>query len=126
MYYPAYQQPYPGTMAPGYSPGLYNMMPQGMQMMPQGMMPPGIMMPPVVVGGVPVTVPVQTTEQTNQEKEEEKKSKLEVCGNKETMNLQEILYINIKASNYFKDLYRIKTYHEIIDEIYYQVKHLGL
>nr|CAG8516310.1 10066_t:CDS:2 [Entrophospora candida] len=45
-------------------------------------------------------------------------NKLETLGNEVTMNLNNILYQNIQASPYFKQLYELKTYHEVIDEIY--------
>lgn len=46
-------------------------------------------------------------------------------GNEKTMNLNQLILTNILQSPYFKtNLYQLKTYHEVIDEIYYQVKHL--
>lgn len=45
------------------------------------------------------------------------------CNSK--MSLNPLLYTNIQQSPYFKtDLFQLKTYHEVIDEIYYNVKHL--
>lgn len=42
------------------------------------------------------------------------------------MNLNPLILTNVQNSPYFKnDLYQLKTYHEVVDEIYYQVKHLG-
>lgn len=41
------------------------------------------------------------------------------------MNLNSLILTNIQSSSYFKvTLFKLKTYHEVIDEIYYQVKHL--
>ncbi|CAO1396465.1 unnamed protein product [Diamesa hyperborea] len=41
------------------------------------------------------------------------------------MNLNPLILANIQSSVYFKvGLFKLKTYHEVIDEIYYQVKHL--
>ena len=38
------------------------------------------------------------------------------------MNLNTLLLTNIQSSPYFKvNLYELKTYHEVIDEIYYKV-----
>ncbi|RIB02197.1 PRP38 family-domain-containing protein [Gigaspora rosea] len=51
-------------------------------------------------------------------------NKLETWGNEATMNLNNILYQNIQASPYFKQLYELKTYHEVIDEIYNHVESL--
>lgn len=46
-------------------------------------------------------------------------------GNERTMNLNPLLLTNIKNSPYFKvNLYALKTYHEVIDEIWTQVKHM--
>jgi hypothetical protein len=47
---------------------------------------------------------------------------LGVWGNKESMNLNYLVLNNIMASQYFKNaLYEKKTYHEVVDEIYYRV-----
>lgn len=41
------------------------------------------------------------------------------------MNLNPLILTNILSSHYFKvNLYGLKTYHEVIDEIYYRVVHL--
>ena len=41
------------------------------------------------------------------------------------MNLNPLILTNIQSSHYFKiNLYELKTYHEVIDEIYYKVSHL--
>ena len=45
------------------------------------------------------------------------------CNSK--MGLNPLIYTNIQQSPYFKNnLFQLKTYHEVIDEIYYNVKHL--
>lgn len=50
---------------------------------------------------------------------------LPINGNESTMNLNPLILTNIQSSSYFKvTLFKLKTYHEVIDEIYYQVKHL--
>ncbi|KAJ8428314.1 hypothetical protein Cgig2_015464 [Carnegiea gigantea] len=38
--------------------------------------------------------------------------------------VEKVLCMNILSSDYFRDLYRLKTYHEVIDEIYNQVDHV--
>ena len=54
--------------------------------------------------------------------ERKQKNTLPLYGNKETMNLNSMIRTNILASPYFKeDLYLFKTFHEVIDEIYYKV-----
>ena len=47
---------------------------------------------------------------------------LQTWGNEKTMNLNMLVLTNIQASPYFKvQLFELKTYHEVIDEIYYRV-----
>ncbi|KAL5276323.1 PRPF38B family protein [Megaselia abdita] len=46
-------------------------------------------------------------------------------GNENSMNLNPLILTNIQSSSYFKvNLFKLKTYHEVVDEIYYQVKHM--
>ncbi|XP_059619451.1 pre-mRNA-splicing factor 38B [Phlebotomus argentipes] len=50
---------------------------------------------------------------------------LPLWGNEASMNLNPLILANIQSSSYFKvTLFKLKTYHEVVDEIYYQVKHL--
>ncbi|CAG9857798.1 unnamed protein product [Phyllotreta striolata] len=50
---------------------------------------------------------------------------LPLWGNERTMNLNPLILTNIQSSHYFKvNLYELKTYHEVVDEIYYKVSHL--
>ncbi|XP_037888948.1 pre-mRNA-splicing factor 38B isoform X1 [Glossina fuscipes] len=50
---------------------------------------------------------------------------LPLWGNEATMNLNPLILANIQSSSYFKvHLFKLKTYHEVVDEIYYQVKHM--
>ncbi|XP_022660538.1 pre-mRNA-splicing factor 38B-like isoform X2 [Varroa jacobsoni] len=50
---------------------------------------------------------------------------LPVWGNDKTMNLNTMILTNIQGSAYFKvTLYKLKTYHQVIDEIYFNVAHL--
>ncbi|XP_012285248.1 pre-mRNA-splicing factor 38B isoform X2 [Orussus abietinus] len=58
-------------------------------------------------------------------KEGKKSNILPLWGNERTMNLNPLILTNIQSSHYFKvNLYELKTYHEVIDEIYYKVSHL--
>ena len=51
------------------------------------------------------------------------KNTLPLYGNKETMNINPMILSNIQGSAYFKEeLYKMKTFHEVIDEIFYKVK----
>lgn len=50
------------------------------------------------------------------------KNTLPLYGNKETMNINPMILSNIQGSAYFKeDLYKLKTFHEVVDEVYYKV-----
>ncbi len=50
------------------------------------------------------------------------KNTLPLYGNKDSMNLNSMILTNIFGSAYFKEeLIAYKTYHEVIDEIYYKV-----
>lgn len=54
-----------------------------------------------------------------------KPNTLPVWGNSTTMNLNPLILTNIETSPYFIGrLAELKTYHELVDEIYYKVKHL--
>lgn len=56
---------------------------------------------------------------------EKKNNSLPLWGNEKTMNMNHLILTNIQSSHYFKvNLYELKTYHEVIDEIYYKVSHL--
>ena len=47
---------------------------------------------------------------------------LPVWGNEKSMNLNSLILTNIQGSPYFKvQLFSLKTYHEVVDEIYYRV-----
>ncbi|KAJ3023320.1 PRP38 pre-mRNA processing factor 38 domain-containing protein B [Thoreauomyces humboldtii] len=54
----------------------------------------------------------------SEEPESKRSAKLETVGSITTMNLHNVLYQNILTSAYFKGLYEIKTFHEVVDEIY--------
>jgi pre-mRNA-splicing factor 38B len=47
---------------------------------------------------------------------------MDIFGNKECMNLPQIIYKNILSSAYFKGLKSKNRYHEVVDEIFYHVK----
>ena len=54
----------------------------------------------------------------------QKRNVLPVHGNEKTMNLNSLILTNIQQSNYFRNtLYSIKTFNELIDEIWENVKH---
>lgn len=70
--------------------------------------------------------PQQQQQQTHPPKKSAKQNNaLPLWGNESTMNLNPLILANIQGSSYFKvSLFKLKTYHEVVDEIYYQVKHL--
>ena len=50
---------------------------------------------------------------------------LPLWGNANTLNLNPLILTNIQNSPYFKvQCFSLKTYHEVVDEIYYKVAHL--
>uniref|UniRef100_A0A8C1D2A9 Pre-mRNA-splicing factor 38B n=2 Tax=Cyprininae TaxID=2743694 RepID=A0A8C1D2A9_CYPCA len=50
---------------------------------------------------------------------------LPLWGNEKTMNLNPMILTNVLSSPYFKvQLYELKTYHEVVDEIYFKVNHM--
>lgn len=53
------------------------------------------------------------------------KNTLPVYANKDSMNINSMILTNIIGSPYFKEeLINYKTFHEVVDEIYYKVKNL--
>ena len=54
--------------------------------------------------------------------EKKKGNNITTWGNATTMNINNMIHTNILSSPYFKnELFKLKTYHEVIDEIYYKV-----
>ncbi|KAM0857816.1 hypothetical protein ACQ4PT_048226 [Festuca glaucescens] len=49
---------------------------------------------------------------------------IQTSGKPIDMLMEKVLCMNIVSSDYFRELYRIKTYHEVIDEIYHHVDHV--
>ncbi|XP_051180650.1 pre-mRNA splicing factor SR-like 1 isoform X5 [Lolium perenne] len=49
---------------------------------------------------------------------------IQTSGKPIDMLMEKVLCMNIVSSDYFRELYRMKTYHEVIDEIYYHVDHV--
>ncbi|XP_019548394.3 pre-mRNA-splicing factor 38B isoform X1 [Aedes albopictus] len=67
----------------------------------------------------------QHSQQHPPKKSAKQNNALPLWGNESTMNLNPLILANIQGSSYFKvSLFKLKTYHEVVDEIYYQVKHL--
>lgn len=56
-------------------------------------------------------------------KPSKKSNALPIWGSERTMNLNNMVLTNVLQSPYFKNqLYQLKTYHEVVDEIYYKVR----
>ncbi|XP_073289068.1 pre-mRNA splicing factor SR-like 1 isoform X1 [Primulina huaijiensis] len=51
-------------------------------------------------------------------------SEIKSAGRSIDLLLEKVLCMNILSSDYFRDLLRLKTYHEVIDEIYTTVTHV--
>jgi len=53
------------------------------------------------------------------------KNVLQFHGNERTMNINPLILTNVQGSPYFKvELFALKTFHEVVDQIYYKVDHL--
>lgn len=78
-------------------------------------------------GVVPDTASTTVTGNGDEDEEADncqKRNVLPVHGNEKTMNLNSLILTNIQQSNYFRNtLYSIKTFNELIDEIWENVKH---
>ncbi|KAF4524724.1 hypothetical protein B566_EDAN014429 [Ephemera danica] len=71
------------------------------------------------------TLGIDENSQGEKGQKEKKNNVLPLWGNERSMNLNPLILTNIQSSHYFKvNLYELKTYHEVIDEIYYKVTHL--
>jgi len=82
-----------------------------------------------------VPLPGQQPQQEQQDESDEEdptvwnatnnKSLLQFHGNERTMNINPLILTNVQGSPYFKvELFAIKTFHEVVDQIYYKVDHL--
>lgn len=58
--------------------------------------------------------------------EKKLKNTLPLYANKDSMNMNSMILTNILGSPYFKEeLINFKTFHEVVDEIYYKVRNGG-
>mmetsp|Transcript_21221 Transcript_21221/g.21342 ORF Transcript_21221/g.21342 Transcript_21221/m.21342 type:complete len:376 (+) Transcript_21221:164-1291(+) len=85
--------------------------------------------PPNYVGGAPLPPmqqfnPIRIDEEEAEEDISQKKNVLPIHGNATTFNINNLLHQNIMESDYFRALYQLRTYHEVIDEIHISVKHV--
>lgn len=64
-------------------------------------------------------------EESRNQAQKKQNNVLPLWGNEKTMNLNSMILTNVLSSPYFKnELFQLKTYHEVVDEIYYKVDHL--
>lgn len=89
--------------------------------LPPGMLPmtglpglPGLMLPPYL-GAVQVS--------RDQDEEDERRT-IPLHGNPTNYNLNNMLYTNIVESDYYKSLYQLASFEDIVDEVYRSVKHV--
>lgn len=79
---------------------------------------------PTQVGGY---VPIPLTgddDDDNDNLPSTKSNALPIHGNHDNFNINSLLYNNIMENEYFRALYQLRTYHEVIDEIYRSVDHV--
>lgn len=117
QYQQQYQQ-YQQQLQYYYSSVGYNYPPQAATGNVPGTLP-GTNYPGIPSG--PGTIP-QSFVPTTQDDEDildpdRKKSLLPIHGSTTTFNLNNLLYNNILENSYFRDLYQLRTYHEVIGEI---------
>ena len=120
----------PGSyMLPPPPPPLMGM---GMPPPPMGMpmpMPMGMMMMPVHPMGtvsVPAPIPLgdgDDDDPTNPHPDE-KPNMVPMHGSKENFNMNTLLHSTVTESEYFRALYQLRTYPEVLDEIYRSVNHV--
>ena len=76
--------------------------------------------------GMPVQgyVPIRLTGDDDDDVDQpgQKSNAVPMHGNLSTFNMNNLLHTNIMESEYFRALYQLKTYHEVIDEIYHSVR----
>ena len=61
-------------------------------------------------------------EEDQEVKKKKQGNNVQTWGSATTMNINTMIHTNILSSPYFKkNLFTLKTYHEVVDEIYYKV-----
>ena len=62
-------------------------------------------------------------EESRNQGQKKQNNVLPLWGSEKTMNLNSMILTNVLSSPYFKnELFQLKTYHEVVDEIYYKVR----
>lgn len=94
---------------------------QSMMGMPSMMTP----MAMAVVPGQPAFVPIPLTgDEEDNDVTAVSSNVLPMYGNSSNFNINNLLYNNVMENEYFRALYQLRTYHEVIDEIYRSVDHV--
>lgn len=75
-------------------------------------------------GSSGIYVPLVTGEDEEYEDPQQKPNALPIHGNSSNFNINSLLYNNIMENEYFRALYQLRTYHEVIGEIQRSVKHV--
>merc|ERR1719334_2033413 len=80
---------------------------------------------PMATSGVYIPPAGDDDDDEEDEDGQKQANSLPTWGNANNMNLNPLIFTNITSSPYFKvTLIQLKTYHEVVDEIYYKVQHL--
>lgn len=77
------------------------------------------------LGSVPYAPIRLTGDEDDIEEPQNRKSVIPQHGNETTFNINSLLHQNIMENDYFKALYVVKTYHEVLDEIRACVLHVS-
>lgn len=73
--------------------------------------------------GYPIPPAIENHEE-DEDPNDKRSEKLPMYGNSTTFNINNLLFNNIMENEYFRALYQLRTYHEVIDEIYRSVNHV--
>lgn len=99
---------------------------QAQQAAMMGVPVPGVvpMVDPAAAAAYYAPIPLTGDEEDNVGPAAAKSNALPIHGNTTTFNINNLLYNNIMENEYFRALYQLRTYHEVIDEIYRSVDHV--
>ena len=125
------------TVVGGGAPGMYMLPPPPMGMV-MGMPPPSMgmpmpmgmmMMPMHPMGALSVPAPIPLGDGDDDDDPlnphpDEKPNMVPMHGSKENFNMNTLLHSTVTESEYFRALYQLRTYPEVLDEIYRSVSHV--
>lgn len=116
----AYLGAVPGMIPPGVVPGM--MPPGGMYYDPYN--PAAYVDPNAVFNSEVLEEGLDEEDIVVDEKGNKRKNALPMHGNTSNYNINTLLFDNIMSNDYFRALYQLRTYHEVIGEIERTVKHV--